>query len=54
MYVRMYVNMYAYVEGILPRESYPPCVSMAARALLAGDHRCMFIDISISDYLAYQ
>ena len=27
------------VEGILPKGPYPPCVSMAGRALLAGYHR---------------
>ena len=28
-----------YIEGILPRGPYRPCVSMAGRALLAGYHR---------------
>ena len=28
-----------YIEGILPKGPYPPCVSMAGRALLAGCHR---------------
>ena len=28
-----------YIEGILPKGSYLPCVSMAGRALLAGYHR---------------
>ena len=30
------------VEGILPKEPYLPCVSMAGRAVLAGYHRSMF------------
>ena len=29
----------AYIEGILPKGPYLPCVSMAGRALLAGYHR---------------
>ena len=28
-----------HIESILPKGSYPPCVSMAGRALLAGYHR---------------
>ena len=39
---------YLYIEGILPKGSYLPCVSMAGRALLAGYHRYMdiyFLDI---------
>ena len=29
------------IEGILPKEPYLPCVSMAGRAILAGYHRDM-------------
>ena len=28
-----------YIEGVLPKGSYLPCVSMAGRTLLAGHHR---------------
>ena len=31
--------IYAHIEGILPKRPYLPCVSMADRALLAGNHR---------------
>ena len=31
-----------YLEGILPKGPYLPCVSMAGRALLAGYHRSMY------------
>ena len=34
-YVMGDVNAYAYIEGILPKGPYLPCVSMAGRALLA-------------------
>ena len=30
-----------YVEGILPKGPYPPCLRMADRALLAGYPRCV-------------
>ena len=30
-----------YIEGILPKGPYLPCVSMAGRALLTGYHRCV-------------
>ena len=33
------LQWYLYIEGILPKGSYLPCVSMAGRALLAGYHR---------------
>ena len=32
-----------YIEGILPKGPYLPCVSMAGRALLAGYHRYMLV-----------
>ena len=32
-------GIYIYIEDILPKGPYLPCVSMAARALLAGYHR---------------
>ena len=31
-----------YIEGILPKGPYLPCVSMAGRALLAGYHRIIW------------
>ena len=34
-----YGTLRVYYEGILPKGSYLPCVSMAGRALLAGYHR---------------
>ena len=33
-------QFYLYIEGILPKGPYLPCISMAGRALLAGYHRC--------------
>ena len=33
----------SYIEGILPKRPYLPCVSMARRALLAGYHRYLVI-----------
>ena len=33
-----------YVEGILPKGPYPPCVSMADRALLAGYPGCIRLE----------
>ena len=33
------INGIAYLEGILPKEAYPPCLRMADRVLLAGYHR---------------
>ena len=46
---------WAYIEGILPKGPYRPCVSMAGRALLAGYHRyvvshlmCIFTPLDFS------
>ena len=36
-------NRRPYIEGILPKGPYLPCVSMAGRALLAGYHRYKYI-----------
>ena len=43
LYVMYHASAYfsAYIEGILPKGPYLPCVSMAGRALLAGYHRYM-------------
>ena len=30
-----------YVDGVLPKGPYPPCLRMADRTLLAGYHRCV-------------
>ena len=35
--------MWAYIEGILTKGPYPPCLHMADRALLAGYPRIMRI-----------
>ena len=37
----IYMYVVTYIEGILPKGPYLPCVSMAGRALLAGYHRYM-------------
>ena len=55
IYISVYwVTKHLYVSGILPKGPYPPCVSMADRALLAGYPRCplytvivMMIDMSM-------
>ena len=36
-----------YIEGILPKGPYLPCVSMAGRALLAGYHRHQSADTAV-------
>ena len=43
---------YAYIEGILPKGPYLPCVSMAGRALLTRCHRHILLNLAItgSDY----
>ena len=40
-----YVHIYGYVDGILPKGSYPPCLRMADRALLAGYPWCTVVMI---------
>ena len=37
----------SYIDGILPKGPYPPCLRMADRALLAGYHRYLLTSISI-------
>ena len=37
-----------YIDGILPKGPYPPCLRMADRALLAGYHRHVHTPISTS------
>ena len=37
-FVHWYCVQHLYIEGILPKGPYLPCVSMAGRALLAGYH----------------
>ena len=37
--------LHAYVDGILPKGPYPPCLRMADRALLAGYSRCILYEI---------
>ena len=37
--ITLYARWYPYIEGILPKGPYLPCVSIAGRALLAGYHR---------------
>ena len=39
-------NCTTFVEGILPKGPYPPCLRMADRALLAGDPRCDFDNVA--------
>ena len=38
----------AYINGILPKGPYPPCLRMADRALLAGYTRYMHLQASMS------
>ena len=33
------LSLYIYIDGILPKGPYPPCLRMADRALLAGNPR---------------
>ena len=40
----------AYVEGILPKWPYPPCLRMAYRALLAGYPRCVHFCFLLTFY----
>ena len=42
-----------YIEGILPKGPYLPCVSMASRALLAGYHRYV-MTVSSSDQQSFK
>ena len=37
------IFMRLYIEGILPKMPYPPCLRMADRALLAGYPRYKYI-----------
>ena len=37
--MHLHIEAPPYIEGILPKGPYLPCVSMAGRALLAGYHR---------------
>ena len=41
-----------YIEGILPKGPYLPCLSMAGRALLAGYHRYILFS-NIVNYQFY-
>ena len=41
----------SYVDGILPKGPYPPCLRMADRALLAGYPRCIVCTLYIPRYI---
>ena len=44
----MHRRSHPYLEGILPKGPYQPCVSMAGRALLAGYHRSYILNLHLS------